>query len=303
MILKLLLLSSLLLTLLANVRCASANDWQSLEPGLDIRWLVAHTATPVGDSKIAVLRIDPVRWQLEYRGRQQTADGFRGSARDWAKREGLVAAINAGMFLDDHATHLGYTEFRGQIVSGKTNTYQSVAAFDPRAGGLPTFRFFDLDDPGICIDSIRQDYASVIQNLRLIRRPGTNRWGQQPKRWSEAALAEDSERKILFVFSRSPFSMQNFNQELLSSGIAVVAAQHLEGGPEAQLYVNAGGTEIEMFGSYETGFNENDSNMWMPGRMSWESSGVIGSHNLTLTTLAGAAVALGQRIKLELTPV
>ncbi len=265
------LLLSLLIPLLASGRFAYATDWRSLEPGLDLRWFVARAATPVGDSRIAVLRIDPVRWQLEYRGRLQTSDRFRGSVRDWVKREGFAAAINAGMFLDDHATHLGYTEFRGQIISGKTNAYQSVAAFDPRTGGLPPFRFFDLDDPSVRIDSIRRDYASLIQNLRLIRRPGANRWGQQPKKWSEAALAEDSEGRILFVFSRSPFSMHDFNRELLSSGIAVVAAQHLEGGPEAQMYVNIGGAEIEMFGSYETGFNENDANA-----VAWPIPNVLG---------------------------
>lgn len=265
------LLSLLLIPLLASGRFAYATEWQVLEPGLDLRWFVARTATPVGDSRITVLRIDPVRWQLEYRGRQQTPDRFRGSARDWVKREGFAAAINAGMFLEDHATHLGYTEFRGQIISGNTNAYQSVAAFDPRTGSLPPFRFFDLDDPGVRIDSIRRDYASLIQNLRLIRRPGANRWGQQPKKWSEAALAEDSEGRILFVFSRSPFSMHDFNRELLSSGIAVVAAQHLEGGPEAQLYVNVGGTEVEMFGSYETGFNENDVNA-----VAWPIPNVLG---------------------------
>jgi hypothetical protein len=39
-----------------------------------------------------------------------------------------------------------------------------------------------------------------------------------------------------------------------------VAAQHLEGGPEAQLYINMGGTELEVVGSYETDFNESDDN-------------------------------------------
>jgi hypothetical protein len=45
----------------------------------------------------------------------------------------------------------------------------------------------------------------------------------------------------------------------------------LEGGPEATLYVNAGGTELERFGSYETGFNENDDN-----DRAWALPNVIG---------------------------
>ena len=54
--------------------------------------------------------------------------------------------------------------------------------------------------------------------------------------------------------------MHDLNQELLGAGIGIVAAQHLEGGPEAQLYFRAGGVEKEMFGSYETSYQENDAN-------------------------------------------
>jgi hypothetical protein len=110
-----------------------------------------------------------------------------------------------------------------------------------------------------------------VQNLRLIKRPGSSAWGQQEKRWSEAALGEDSSGRILFIFSRSPFSMHDLNHELLSSGIGLVAAQHLEGGPEAQLYINAGDTQLEMFGSYETAFREDNSNS-----IAWPVPNVLG---------------------------
>lgn len=145
--------------------------------------------------------------------------------------------------------------------SSKVNNYQSVAAFNPRDPKKPPpFRIFDLDVPGITMQTIRQDYASLVQNLRLIKRPGMNRWGKQDKKWSEAALGEDKEGRILLVFSRSPFSMHNLNEELLSAGIDIVALQYLEGGPEAQLYLNVGDVEVEVFGSYETSFRENDGN-------------------------------------------
>lgn len=99
-----------------------------------------------------------------------------------------------------------------------------------------------------------------MQNLRLIERPGINKWRPQPKRASESALGEDRDGNILFIFSRSPFSIYEMNQELVGSGIGLVAAQYLEGGPEAQLYIHVGKTEMEMFGSYETAFEENDKN-------------------------------------------
>ena len=78
--------------------------------------------------------------------------------------------------------------------------------------------------------------------------------------WSEAALGEDEAGRVLFIFCRTPFSMHDLNEELLAAGIGVVAAQHLEGGPLAQLYVHAGRFKLEQCGSYETSFRENDSN-------------------------------------------
>jgi hypothetical protein len=54
--------------------------------------------------------------------------------------------------------------------------------------------------------------------------------------------------------------MHDLNQELLSAGIGLVAAQHLDGGPPAQLYVNLGGVELNLVGSYETSVREDDAN-------------------------------------------
>ncbi len=65
---------------------------------------------------------------------------------------------------------------------------------------------------------------------------------------------------MLFIFSRSPYSMFEFNNSLLDLPIEIECAQHLEGGPEASLYLNYNGVKIESVGSYETGFNENDEN-------------------------------------------
>ncbi len=155
----------------------------------------------------------------------------------------------------------GFLRFREHVNNSQVNNYQSVAAFDPQdAGKLAPFHIFDLDAPGVSLASILKDYSSAVQNLRLIKRPGLNQWNQQSRKWSEAALGEDDKGRVLFIFSRSPFTMHDLNQQLLSAGIGVVAAQHLEGGPEAQLYFHVGKDEQEMFGSYETGFRENDAN-------------------------------------------
>ncbi len=214
----------------------------------------------LADSKITVIRIDPALWEFELAAISRTGETAGHTAREWCERKKFAVAINAGMYQTDAKTHVGYLQIGEHINSRQIAQYQSVAAFGPRNAALPRFRIFDLDSPGATLPGILKDYTAVVQNLRLIKKPGAGQWSQQAKKWSEAALGEDNSGRVLFIFSRYPFSMHDFNHELLSAGIGLVAAQHLEGGPEAQLYFHVGKTEQEMFGSYETSFKENDSN-------------------------------------------
>jgi hypothetical protein len=193
------------------------------------------------------------------------------TAEQWCERRGLVAAINAGMFATDYRTHVGYLRSGGHVNSSVMNQYKSVAAFDPVDAGAQAFRIYDLDDEGISLDAINESYDSVVQNLRLIKRPGSNRWEEQDKRWSEAALGEDEQGRALLIFCRSPYSMHDLNRALLNLPLGLVAAQHLEGGPEAQLFVRAGEIEVNLVGSYESGFNEHNGN-----RTAWPIPNVIG---------------------------
>jgi hypothetical protein len=255
-----------------GVPAKAASEWQTLAPGMKIRRVQTRKQSTLGDSKITVLRIDPALWELEVTGILQTGETAGHTGRDWARRQKYTAVINAGMFETDQRTHLGYVRSRDHVYNSRVNNYQSMMAFDPRDGKkVPAFRIFDLDLPATSLQTILADYASAVQNLRLIKRPGVNQWGKQAKEWSEAAVGEDGDGHVLFIYSRSPFSMYDLNQELLAAGIGVVAAQHMEGGPEAQLYVHAGDTELEMFGSYETSFKENDQNS-----AAWPVPNVIG---------------------------
>ncbi len=253
--------AALLLALLPSTGTDATSGWQTLAPGMELRYVTAKAPSSAGDSRFAVLRMDPNLWELAVVGASQTGESSSHTAREWCQKQKFAAAINAGMFAADQKTHLGFLRSHENVLSAHQNKYQSVAAFDPRdPAATPRFRILDLDAPGITFQSILRDYASVVQNLRLVKRPGLNQWGQQERKWSEAALGEDDAGRILFLFSHSPFSMHDLNKELLASGIGLVAAQHLEGGPEAQLYLKAGGVELEMFGSFETSFKENDTN-------------------------------------------
>lgn len=255
-----LLLAPLSLALLFVGLARPGNDWQLLSPGMDLKYVPVHPAGASADARITVLRIDAHLWELQAIGTSSAGEKSNHTAREWCASQQLTAAINAGMFNTDGKTHVGLMRFREHTNNNKPNSYLSVAAFDPRDASHPPFRIFDLDAPQVTTQSILADYGSAIQNLRLIKHPGTNQWTQQTRMWSEAALGEDDAGRVLFIFSRTPFSMHDLNEQLLAAGIGLVAAQHLEGGPEAQLYVHVGKLEIEQLGSYETAFREDDSN-------------------------------------------
>lgn len=237
-----------------------AGPWQILEPGMELGIFSASKPSSIGDSRITILRIDPGRWDLNVYGISNVNEIMGKTAKQWSQDNHLSVVINAGMFEEDYKTHLGYLQFQGHINNQAVNKYRSVAVFNPRDNRLPRFRIFDLDNVGINMNMILKNYDTVVQNLRLIKRPRQNRWRQSKKMWSEAALGEDKFGKILFIFSRSPFTMHDLNVELINMNINLVSAQHLEGGPEAQLYIRIGKVELELLGSYETSFNENNKN-------------------------------------------
>ena len=216
-------------------------DWVELEAGLDLGRFSSLSIQADARGDLVVLRIDPERWQLRLLTVEVGAAGDRKSDRShsvrvWCEEFNLVAAINAGMYQRDGSSHVGFMQVAGQVRDAGVNEYLSAAAFGPLRSGLPPFRIFDLDETDLA--EIIKDYENVVQNLRLIKRAGENRWRRADRRWSEAALGEDAEGRILFVYCRTALSMPQFNEILLALPIDLVCAQHLEGGTEAQIFVN-----------------------------------------------------------------
>ena len=263
----LLILTSLVL--LSGPPAVAAEQFKSIADGLEIGTFHVAVDTTRDDSTIVIVRVSPDHWELKLLSRDSLREPSGLTAKQWCQKYGLAEAINAGMFLGDMNSHVGYMKSGSYVNQRKVNGYRSVAAFNATRKGLPPFRLFDLDADSF--STISRDYACVAQNLRLIKHPGSNCWSQQDRRWSEAALGEDSLGRMLMIFSRTAYSMHDLNDLLLSMPIGLVAAQHLEGGPEAQLFLTAGSIEMELIGSFETGFNSNYGNT-----TAWPIPNVIG---------------------------
>ena len=94
-------------------------------------------------------------------------------------------------------------------------------------------------------------YATLVQSIRMISCKGSNLWRHNPdKRWSIAAIATDKDGRVLFIHSRSQYSVNELNTILLALPIRMARAMYVEGGSEAQLYVNTGDYACELVGTY-----------------------------------------------------
>jgi exopolysaccharide biosynthesis protein len=225
---------------------AIPQDWKQIAPGMDLQNITSKIPDRAVD--ITVIRFDPELWELVFMGIGQTGEATGKTAREWCKRNKLTAAINGGMFADDFKKHVGYLRIDEHVYNSQVNNYQSVLAFNPgKNKSIPVFQIIDLDGSGVTMQSVLNDYNSVVQNLRLIKKPGINQWKNQNGAWCEAAIGEDIKGRILFIYSRLPLSMHDLNQKLLNSDISIIAAQHLEGKFEAQMYLHLGNTEIDLF--------------------------------------------------------
>ena len=65
--------------------------------------------------------------------------------------------------------------------------------------------------------------------------------------------------------------MHDFNEIIMNLPINLECAQHLEGGPEASLYLKLGDIELAYTGSYESFFFEQNSNS-----LFWKIPNIIG---------------------------
>lgn len=251
------LAASLVAALRASAQTA-ALVWRTLAPGLEHGH--ASVSASIGDRQLHVLQIDPARFAFRLLTGVATGEQPR-TARQWARDHNLLAATNAGMFHPD-GLPVGFAKAEGSIVQPRVTADRSVFVFSENGARL-------LDRGCEGFDAAA--HANALQSIRMVSCERRNVWSQQPRVWSTACLAQDGAGNILFLHLRSPLSVHDFIATVLRQPLDIARAMYLEGGPEATLYARASGAEIERFGSYETGFNENDDN-----NRAWPLPNVLG---------------------------
>lgn len=232
------------------------------EPGLTIDRYRATEASPagVGDGVITVVRLDPAH----FAPRLYTAvrDGGARPLPAWVRAHGLAAAINASMFLEDGRSVTLMIQDGVVRQSREPDGFGGFFAFGDRGA-----EFLGHGCPGFQPRAMRRRHRSIVQNYRLLDCGGRAiRWGDE-KIYSAAAIGMDRQGRFALVHSRAPFRMRSFAAMLASPNVGLRHLHYVEGGPEASLVAPG----LELVGSYETGFNENDDN-----RAFYELPNVIG---------------------------
>jgi len=237
--------------------CAVARP--SLGPGLTHeRWPLG--ATPVAGSPPC---IDVVRADATYHLRAFSDPGKR-TAPAWRDSEKLAGVINAGMFHDDGAP-VGLLVAGGRARGIDNPKFGGFIAWDPVAPGDPPVTMAGAQCAGFDLAALRRRYRSLLQSYRLLDCDGhALPWGD-PKRYSAAGIGVDRAGRVVLLHARAAVTMAELSRALAAHDLA--GAIFLEGGPEASLIAG----ELELVGSYETGFVENDDN-----RAFWALPNILG---------------------------
>lgn len=250
------MLSVAILGVLGQLASADAG-WRSLGPGVEYATFQLVAKPSLGDGRLHVVRVEPAQAQLTL-ALASAGDAGTATAGAWCQREGLLVAINAGMYETDHLSNVGHLAHAGHVNQARWNAYQSVLLFGPTDAGLPAARVLDRDAADAA--ALTRRYRSQVQNLRLIKGQGQSVWKPNGRAWSEAAVAEDDRGRVLFLFIRTPLEMADFIRRVLALPLGVQRAMHVEGGPEASLSICTDDVRVDLMGSYETGFFLTDGN-------------------------------------------
>jgi hypothetical protein len=241
--------------------------WQTLEPGLELgEFTSAHAAG--GDGVIRILRIDPERWRLRLLNASADPGGQPLTARAWAAKHGLAAAINASMYQADLRSSVSLMRTPGHVNNPRLSRDQAVLAFDRIDPAAPPVQIIDRECQDF--DAVSRGYATLVQSIRMVSCTGRNVWTQQPRAWSTAAIGIDRRGRVLFVHARSPHTTHDLIEALLALPIDLRNAMYAEGGHEAQMYVRGGGREYEFVGGADAGSAEDGP------AVAWPVPNVIG---------------------------
>lgn len=234
------------------VFCSQTSPWKEADEGL----LVAEFESTLKSDSVAfsitAIKIDPRNYSFKLLCATEN-DKEKHTAKEWSEKQKLLLAVNAGMFQEDGLTSVGYMKNFKHVNNSRLSRANSILAFNPVDEDIPEIQLIDRECQDFSI--LRQKYHSFVQSIRMISCDQQNVWTQQNAKWSTLAVGMDKDGNILFLFSRTPHSVHDLIEILLSLPLSLKTAMYLEGGPQASLYLSTPKMTLERNGVWE-GFEE-----------------------------------------------
>ncbi len=231
----------------AGARASACAERRDLAPGLTLERI------PDGDGCITLVRIAPDRFGLVLR--TALSDGGSRPAPAWAEAFRLVGVINASMFQPDLRSI-------GLLVAGKVENNPrdnpklgAFFAFDPIDPADPPWTLVGRGCPDVDPAALRARYRTVVQNYRMLDCDGRPVSWKDDKQHSAAAVGVDQGGRAVFVLSPQTHRVAEHSRLLAAPALGLRALMYVEGGPEASLYVRAGGTTVSEMGRLDVGFS------------------------------------------------
>ncbi|MEI6138820.1 MAG: phosphodiester glycosidase family protein [Mariniphaga sp.] len=264
--------SALTFVLSAQEGLDSVKKWHELQPGISFKEVDAPEKSILNDSRIFILKVDPMLCRFELLCSSQHGRKNR-PADEWANEFNVNVVVNAGMFnMANGRTNKGYLKNYSHYNNSKRNGgYNVMMALNPKQRSEAEMVIYDLTCTSW--DSIQRDYRSLCQGMRMIDCNGNRMaWDKNPGQACSMVIgAKDLSGNLFFVFTRSPYTHQKMIEFLYFLIPDIRTTVYLEGGPEASLYVQTSDTVISKIGSYVSKTYANDKNDHF-----WKIPNVIG---------------------------
>ena len=246
---------AILWVLLISSNAYSQNDpWKKVDEGLFWAELYPSQKSPVKDSKITIIKINPKFYSFKLLCASDLGK-TRMTAKDWSLKHNLISSINAGMYQEDGLKNVGYMKNFSHINNPRlSSSYKAVLAFNRTDSAVPEIQIIDLRCQ--TFEELKPKYQTFVQSIRMVSCRQENVWAKQDNMWSLAVLGIDKNGNALFIFSEAPYSVHDFINVLLSLPISLYNAMYLEGGAEASLYFSLNGVDLDKVGNNGSGLND-----------------------------------------------
>lgn len=236
-------------------------NWTTLTEGMEYREIAAPIKSFIGDSKLAILRMDPAQFKFDLLSATQH-DSIAKSVQAWSDSFDLIVAFNAGMYdLNKPLISRAYLQNGKHLNNGQLlENFNLMMALGPKPK-CQRSNIEVLDLTCANWEQERNNFTGFAQGLRMIDCNATPMyWQKKIQSCSMLVAAEDEKGWFYLIFTRSPYTHNQMIDFIKQMPGGLHDAIYLEGGPETSLLIDVNGHYIQKVGSWVSTTWESDAN-------------------------------------------